>query len=412
MPTISDKSDLGQGRLESPRYDYWHLNRPNKIYLRRVNVPYAELPDSPEESYVGNEWNVRRTFLVPWKWRHQWQFEMLGGSWLTQVTNSDTSIGWQISRMLPTAYTGMPSPDTSVYLDNRKFGYTTFVLPYAVERCCGVKPMGRMANYAPVQNVAEAYTGDYKWARITLLYKSVPYDICEDGDPLVLGDYMSGTSSNVVGYPDEGKLVRFVSKNAEPSLIMRQLQFGLYKFVELDANKRNFPFNVNYKPECGADYHLTWHNAPAVPTWARRLLGTVNSVTFADKPPGHLLYNSCQIMRYIGAHGFKQYDITYRFRYFESSFGVPVVASSLTDDNPEGLTGFTQRTSGGHNWHIRFDPSRGLVYQLATHNGKPMSEGGLPVFIPNDFRRLFRFSETNTYDPNNKTGSLGQYEHF
>lgn len=395
-----------------------------------IDLGFREEPDSPEESYsTGQGATVRRTFLGPWPNRLLFIQQNLGFSYLTYLGFTGTRLAPVITlnRRLPVGYAEYPRADS---LGNFPFPdctqgdqgvYPSFlpdrrdlpwIFPVSVDRICGVKPIGR-TQFSRV--------GLYQQAKVTLTYASLPYDVAYDEEVSSVvyddnGNLIVDSAGNAIKRIDESSLKRFVEKTVQPNAQYLTLPLGFAKW-----KSDGTAFNSGHGRIIGSvDYVYTWHAAPAIPAAARHYLGSVNNVTFDGKKPGLMLYTGCQIQRYIGPHGLKQYNIAYRLKYFEAvnpktgqpykgSDLVPGATTATLQTIPDTSTTTTApQTYGlldppinpcnfavGHNWFLHYrNTSTQPYYDI------PLAAGGVRVYPSNDLADLFRF-----------TAFDGEYEH-
>jgi hypothetical protein len=358
-------------------------------------VDYSERPGSPEESYVGQEGKVTRTFDVAWDERWLFMQSALGFSYVATANG-----GKFVTRFPPWAYPGVQDVDFAS-VDN--WLYAT-----SVER---VEGLGYPSDLVRGQNPKDAQdVYRYEIARVTLGFTSLSYRVFTDEQManLVLNEG-DGTFSQAAldsyGNPDEASLLRYVSRHVQPNSEYLRLPGGQMLWATNDSGGMlQAPSGAVGQGKILATLEIqyTWHQVPLFPRHIFDYIGCVNndgtlgapaalldlssgSLVFQDNAPGlvgtgnfapgTLLLTGIELKPYRQIVGTYAFDITYRMKYFSAI-------------NPQ--TGQKYSPERGHNYFLRWQGGTNYGYELLTATGRP---DGRPVYDKKNFANLFRLTE-------------------
>lgn len=274
------------------------------------STQYTEVtndPKGPIEEFRQNGSTSVRTYLVRWEDRYPALADFLG--YATVLTASD---GYKcVSRITPHYHT--------------EFLPANFRVMYATQ-CMRCEPVG-MPTSGGLKSSANFIRA--KWAKITLQYESLPFDVLEDQQ--VVGLDVIRT----IAGPDEAQLARYVTKSFKPSAETLMLPQQSFKFVSGST-----PVVPGAPPKLvpAVDISLTWHWVPQICVGLKLInpdlshasiddcLGTVNQSEIWGCKPGTLLLVGVDVRPIISPFGERIYDIEYRFKYLnlKDTNGEPV----------------------------------------------------------------------------------------
>jgi hypothetical protein len=345
------------------------------LNLQGVGVfNYFERPGSPNEQYSGDTFRATRTFDVPWYARWAFIRYMLGVP--TLVGN------FAISRELPDQYYAFFGGTTNNLSTPKAF--------MVANSLNGIECLGQQSETANGVGPGTKITYCmYDWARITIGYESVTYNVKSDAE-IGLG------SSNEYG------LRRFTTVFRQPTAEFLTLPFGAFKWVELDDNGREIidlktgqPTGIrvsgsNGKIVAAAEVILVHHKVPGVPDAIRTHIGTVNLFDWPEigALKGQLLLSNVELKPYRWLNEKRLFDITYKFKFMD-----PDPKASLANPTmPRGHNWFlqhfpvstTSKLGADINELLQGDPK----YKLMTSNGKLT---GRTVYQYADFKDLFKY---------------------
>lgn len=345
-------------------------------------VPYSERPGSPNESCSGDVFRAKRIFDVPFNLRWLFIKYMLG--------NAKLNVTGQTVRSLPDQY--------FVYYSNKQANLPkAFMVATTLE---GIECLGMQQIFTEVQPGTKlAFTG-YDYARITIGYEAVTYDLVSDAD---------------MGVETEYACKRFVTIFRQPTAEFLTLPQGAFKWVEMDAFGKPLLQVSNGLP-CGLpvvgsngkiiaaqEVVVIHHKVPGIPKALNTHIGTVNKDSWpalrAER--GQLLLANVELKPYRWLENQRLYDITFKFKFF--------------DPDPEA-TGLAQAQghpewARGHNWFMQYfpNPAKKTItddllagdpsYKQITHNGYPDSDKEKPgrtVYAYKDFKELFKDYQDTT----------------
>jgi hypothetical protein len=194
---------------------------------------------------------------------------------------------------------------------------------------------------------------EYEFARVTVIYESLTYDVKEDNE-----------IHQTDGAPDESRMERFVTRTTEPTAEFITLPQGAYKWkgttlpVVGSHGRIISALNLTY----------TWHQVPRIPPSVKtsKLIGCVNSAEFDGYPAGTLLVTAVELTPYRMIGGLRVYDIKYRVSYKDP------------DHNQRG-----------HNYFYRYHDN--VVERLALTAGG--ADDGATVYAKTDYKYLFSLSD-------------------
>ncbi len=260
---------------------------------------------------------------------------------------------------------------------------------YAVGQydCQGIAAGDATIAGTPVQAPQNAFTSAgfylgydmkvplYQIARFTVGYSTLPFDVAEDNDPLVVG----GASDGAPGFPDESRLNRYVIKIPHPNADYLTLGQGIMKFASGTATGEVVPFAVG-KINVSFDLAYTWSWIPqaavaslsvnstlaANTNFIDLALGKVNSYTLGGYSPGQLLLLAAVFYPLRHPTQGRIFNIEYRFKYF------PPGHHKLYYQSSSGVNGFVEVSSDG-----------------STHAIGPSTTDGKHIYDVYDLRSLF-----------------------
>lgn len=335
---------------------------------------YYERPGSPNEQYSGDTFRATRTFDVPWYARWAFISYMLGTPKL--VGNSI------ISRELPDQYYAFFGGNANNLASPKAFMIATSLN--------GIECLGQQSETANGVGPGTKITYClYDWARITIGYESVTYNVKSDAEV-------------TLGESNEYYLERFTTVFRQPTAEFLTLPFGAFKWVELDENGRTIvdpktgqPTGIrvsgsNGKIVAAAEIILVHHRVPGVSDAIKTHIGTVNKFDWPEIGAlrGQLLLSNVELKPYRWLNEKRIFDITFKFKYMD-----PDPAASLADPtNARGHNWFLQHFPVATNTKVGADISDILAgdpkYKLMTHNGW---KTGRTVYQYADFRDLFKY---------------------
>lgn len=339
---------------------------------------YSERIGSPQESFSGDTFRAKRIFDVPYKARWAFIQYMVGDAFIGS--------GGSIRRILPDQYYAQWGASNQSALANKAFLVCT-----GVE---SIEPLGQQyenyTNFGPGTKITFA---SYDFARITLTYNSVTYDLLSDTS-------MGGVS--------EYECLRFVSVFRQPTAEFLTLPMGAFKWVEMDSftgkvkldpvTKKPAGIRVtgsNGKIVSAAEIIMVHHQVPGIPPAIKTHIGCVNKYDWVAMraKAGQLLLTNAEIKPYKWLDGRRLYDITYKFKFL--------------DPDPEGTLD-NPLSPRGHNWFLQFYPvdvntvanAKDLIegmpeYKLITHDGTPE---GRRVYESADMYYLFEKLDPDLVD--------------
>ena len=329
---------------------------------------YAEKAGSPKEMCSGDVFRAQRTFDVPYEYRWIFIKYMLG----TSTLSNPGDIGDVIKREIPDQY--------YVYYSPEKANQKAFMVATTLE---GMETLGEQKLVDDNLVGSKLYISSYKYARITIGYEAVTYDVVSDAE-------MGGAS--------EYTLKRFATVFRQPTAEFLTLPQGAFKWVEDDefgktklANKEPCGVPVvgaNGKIISAQEIILVHHRVPGVPTAINTHIGCVNDKDWdaLRAKRGQLLLSNVELKPYRWLDESKLFDITYKFKFF--------------DPDPEASAKYPNRPRG-HNWFLQYFPGDKTQmpstladvipqYKLITHNGYSDIEGGKTVYKYANMEMLFK----------------------
>lgn len=289
-----------------------------------MNIPnlsfevYEESPASPSESCAFDASRVTRNFWLRAagrEARYEFQKAMLGYS----KVRSDAGRPY-LSRQIPFGNPAAPDADLNPAL-------TPAGLDGAPYLWCKSVPAGQPVPSVPNADPATG-VATYKGYRFTCEFRSCPYRVCADNDPLLLaqtGPLKAGTGISAVA--DEGDALargfantRYVSRRREHAVRVEQIKMASLFFQGADGAALDLAVD---KPQGLPQYmetvYYTHWELPldAVPRAAIRACSNgVNAAVFDGFAVGTLYFSSTEERLYTAPLGPGLLaDLTYKFMY-------------------------------------------------------------------------------------------------
>lgn len=319
----------------------------NTIYTERMG-------GSPHESFGMGDSHATRIYDTDYLSRGQFMQDFYGFTTI-MPTGLSSPFGQTLSRTTPHTHfwnelaIGSANSPSDMYAVGQ------------VE-CQGIAVGDATNDLTPPQEVQDVFTSAgsylgnemlvplYKLARFTVGYSTLPFDIAEDNDPLVIG----GATDGAPGFPSEDRLNRYVTKIPHPNADYITLGQGVMKFASGPASGAVVPFSIG-KIQVNFDLSYTWNWIPEVavaslsvnPTLASNTnfidlaLGTVNSVQLGGYSPGTLLLLAVVFYPMRHPTQGRIYNIEYRFKYFGPGHHKVFYQSS------SGVNGYVEISSDG-----------------------------------------------------------------
>lgn len=344
------------------------------LNLAGVGVfPYFERPGSPNEQYSGDTFRATRIFDVPWYAR--WAF-------ISYMLGTPKLVGKSIiSRELPDQYYAFFGGNAANAATPKAF--------MIANSLNGIECLGQqsetLAGVGPGTKISYCL---YDWARITIGYESVTYNVKPDAE--------IGASEG-----NEYSLKRFTTVFRQPTAEFLTLPFGAFKWVELDNNgkeiidkKTGLPTGIrvsgsNGKIVAAAEIILVHHKVPGVPDAIKTHIGSVNLEDWVEigAKKGQLLLSNVELKPYRWLNEKRVFDITFKFKFMDPD----PAASLLNPTMPRGHNWFLQhfpvatdsKPGADLNDLLQGDPK----YKLMTHNG---TLKGRTVYEYKSFKDLFK----------------------
>lgn len=318
-------------------------------------VEYYESSEaSPQEAYDPTSGRATRKILVHWEDREIARLAFMGHPVL-QGNNPATGLGGWIVRIPPHRYPN----DQNLYVQGQP----------------QVEPIGFRGRDNPDTDTLDI--SRYEWAKLTLTYTNVTYNILSDAE-VDFGDN-----------PDEGAALaagisRYITKTVHPGGKIMNLNRGFMRRVTNDMGIVPEGIPV-YFPTLDVTY--THHMVPlrAVPLQAiQNSLGTLNHDTFDGEPAGCMLLQSAEPSRPMMApDGTRVCDLQIKFR-IQYNVGLYVDPEDKTVKGPR---------INGHNFILFMDrvpesPTKGkLLWCMVTSDG---TKDGTPPYRSTDMAKLFK----------------------
>jgi hypothetical protein len=329
-------------------------------------------PESHDASWVNDGTRMTRVIDVPWAQYAYAVQDILGYAQVYNTGLAEPNAA-MILRTVPWAHPDFLS-------DGNQFLYATKisrVMPHGLPD----QANGQPANvFAPGYSVmSPQISNNYKFARFTIEFETLPYDIRTDNDPLVQ------TLVGATLITDESRLNRYVTKLVNPSADYVSLGIGVMKYAGGGAAGSVVQFAPG-KIAVNHDFEFRWELVPkeAVPSLAidptlsateaavEACLGKVNQDAFAGYPAGTLLLLAAVMTPIRSPIGRRIYTVGYRMKYFNPGH--------------HKIFGPVNGTTGG--WvEISSD---GTAYAIQGPNPGPVTPDGKHIYDVCDMTTLFK----------------------
>jgi len=330
---------------------------------------YEEKQGSPKEMCSGDVFRAQRTFDVPYDYRWVFIKHMLGTASLKDENT--------ISRTIPDQY--------YVYYAPQEKNQKSFMVATTLEN---IENLGEQTQVEEIPTGTKLKVSRYKYARITIGYEAVTYDIKTDTE-------MSSKS--------EYSLKRFVTVFRQPTAEFLTLPQGAFRWVEFNSfgnaavDSAGNPCGLKVTGSNGRiisaqEIVLVHHRVPGIPKALNTHIGCVNNKPWLElrAQKGQLLLANVELKPYRWLDNQKLFDITYKFKFFDPD--PDATKTAINSGKPD--------QARGHNWFMQYYPSTLCtggtnpdpdtlipVYKLITHNG--LSDGKT-VYQYKDMELLFK----------------------